>query len=197
MEPFGQHSDTLHWFLLNWGFWYFVIAVSIGWFIVIPRHVTQLGRMSPEKVGSLVWFLVTLGFGILHFHGYCWENFSHFSLYRRDTVGFFQIWHMCDTGYRVCFGIVWEVCRLEMQHVMKFFITCHFWYHDIFFLEDPRVSRHMQWIKITCLGQKSSLVADLDIDVNIISLFYRGIAAILTTWVAFPTNLFVLQACFC
>ena len=72
MESFEQHNDTLHWFLMGWGFWYLVIAVSIGWFNAIPRGF--LGGMSPKKLA--VWCDSSFVWDSLHFHGYCWENFS-------------------------------------------------------------------------------------------------------------------------
>ena len=87
MESLGQHYDTLHGFLLNWGFWYLIIAerhrvIHSDSQKVPRRYVTQLGWMSPPKVGSLVWFLVPLRIlNFEFFHGCCWENFS---LYRRD-----------------------------------------------------------------------------------------------------------------
>ena len=76
------HKATLHCFRMNWWFWYLVIAVSIGWFMVIPRRFLEgmsinLDGCPPKKVGSLVvWLLLPLGFWALHVQGFCWENLS-------------------------------------------------------------------------------------------------------------------------
>ena len=64
---------------LNLGFWYVVIAVSIGWFMVIPRRF--LGSMSPNLDGCppkklAVWCDSWFVWDSSHFHGYCWECFS-------------------------------------------------------------------------------------------------------------------------
>ena len=69
---------------------------------------------------------------------------------------------------RVFFNIVLGACTLHvvqgMNHCMsqiqlmvpsiarQSLTTCHFSYHGVFFLEDPRVSKWMPWIEITSLG---------------------------------------------
>ena len=50
------------------------------------RYITQFGWMSPKKVGSLVWFLVCLGF--FAFSRLLLGKISH---YRRDTIDLFKV----------------------------------------------------------------------------------------------------------
>ena len=130
---------------------------------------------------------------------------------------------------RLFFNIVLGACTLHvvqgMNHCMsqiqlmvpslarQFLTTCHFSYDEIFFLEDPRVSKWMSWIKMTSLAMlcdyvpsasmridsNSSLVPDLYIDLIIflyISEKFRDReVTIFVTWALFQLTcrLFVLN----
>ena len=140
-----------------------------------------------RKAGSLVWFT----FGTLNL------------AFSRLLLGeFLTIDEILSLFMRLLVNIVLGACTL---HVVawttachsynlwfqalpgSFLTTCHFSYHEIFFLKDPRVSKCMPWIKMTSLGwlcdnvpwasmrwiqndSNSSLVPDLYIDI-IFSIF--------------------------
>ena len=155
MESFGAHNDMLHCFCMNWWFWYVVIAVGRKHRVIhadsqkVPgRYVTQLGWMSPAKSWRFGVIIVLLGT----------MNFA-FSRLLLVIPSLFS---------RVFVNIVLGACTLHvvqgMNHCMsqiqlmvpsiarQSLTTCHFSYHGVFFLEDPRVSKWMPWIEITSLG---------------------------------------------
>ena len=148
-------SWSVEWILLgrtmkhmSWGFWYLVIAVSIGWFMAIPRRF--LGGMSPnldgcpqQKSWQVGVILLPLGFRIFRTSV---RRISHFV----DEIFFFQVWR--DGDSESAYETFGQHCsRCLHVTITSFLTTCHFSYHEIF-LEDPRVSKWMLWIKITAFG---------------------------------------------